>query len=222
MAGHRAQDRRRLVADASTLDAAKTAKFPRTTRRQERIRGVLARRQPDLTVVLEDVHDPHNASAVLRACDAVGVLGVHLVYDQETPPQRSFSRNVSGSAAKWLQIERHRSIDECYASLRLAGFTILATALDDASLDLYAADLTQPLALVFGNEHRGLSSEALAQADGSLTIPMMGMVESLNISVACAVTLYEVLRQRSQAGSYETPRLDEVTLNALEREWLKK
>lgn len=203
-------------------DPPKTTKFPRTTRRQERIRTVLARRQPDLTVVLEDVHDPHNASAVLRTCDAVGVQRVHLVYAVETPPRGAFSRNVSGSAAKWLELIRHRSIAECFATLRTDGFTILATALDDSGVDLYTADLTRPVALVFGNEHRGVSAAALAQADRSLIIPMMGMVQSLNISVACAVALFESLRQRRLAGRYDSPRIDEASRQTLGQEWLKK
>ena len=203
-------------------DTAKTAGFPRTPRRRQRIRTVLARRQPDLTVVLEDVHDPHNASAVLRSCEAVGVLTVHLVYVHETPPQGSFSRTVSGSAAKWLQLVRHRSIAECYAALRADGFVILATALNEASVNLYATDLTRPVALVFGNEHRGVSSQAIAGADGSLVIPMMGMVQSLNISVACAVVLYEALRQRRAAGHYDRPKLGPEVLATLGEEWLRR
>jgi tRNA (guanosine-2'-O-)-methyltransferase len=183
---------------------------------------VLARRQPDLTLVLEDVHDPHNASAVLRSCDAVGLLRVHLVYVQERVPKESFSRTVSGSAAKWLQLVRHRSIEECYAALRADGFTIYATALAETSRTLYAVDLTRPVALVFGNEHRGVSPAALEQADGSLVIPMMGMVQSLNVSVACAVALYEALRQRRAAGRYDVPQLDEASRVALEETWIKK
>jgi tRNA (guanosine-2'-O-)-methyltransferase len=203
-------------------ELAKTARYPRTERRVERVRAVLRRRQPDLTIVLEDVHDPHNASAVLRTCDAVGVLRVHLVYVQERPPRGSFSRTVSGSAAKWLQIERHRSIEACYAALRADGFAILATAIRPESVDLYDADLTRPIAFVFGNEHRGVSPAAINGADASLVIPMMGMIQSLNISVACAICLYETLRQRRTAGLYDQSRLDEATHAELESGWLRK
>jgi tRNA (guanosine-2'-O-)-methyltransferase len=205
-----------------TSGPAKTAKLPRTERRVERVRTVLRRRQPDLTIVLEDVHDPHNASAVLRTCDAVGVLRVHLVYVQEQPPRSAFSRTVSGSAAKWLQIERHRSIEACYAALRAEGFAILATALRPESVDLYEADLTGSVALVFGNEHRGVSPAAIDGADASLVIPMMGMIQSLNISVACAIGLYEAMRQRRATGAYDLPGLDDATLADLESRWLKK
>ncbi|MDQ4044586.1 MAG: RNA methyltransferase [Chloroflexota bacterium] len=186
------------------------------------MRHVLARRQTSLTVVLEDVHDPHNASAVLRSCDGVGILDVHLVYVQENPPKRSFARTSSGSAAKWVRTHYHDSIEACYRVLREQGMSICATALGRESEDLYALDLTQPTALVFGNEMRGVSDEAIMGADKTVFIPMQGMVESLNISVACAVTLYEAMRQRIAAGAYETPELRPDQLDRLEQEWLRK
>ena len=182
---------------------------------------MLARRQPDLTVVLENVHDPHNVSAVLRSGDAVGVLRVHTVYTAEERPA-VFARTTSASAAKWTEVIHHESVAACYAALRAAGFTVVATAVEPDSVDLYRLDLTAPTALVFGNEMRGVSEEARAGADALAIIPMMGMVQSLNISVACAVTLYEALRQRRAAGAYDAPRLDPATLDALAREWLKR
>lgn len=195
---------------------------PRTEKRQRRIREVLRRRQPDLTVVLEDVHDPHNAAAVLRSCDAVGVMRVHFVYDIETPPAKRFARTTSASATKWVETRAHPTIEACFDHLRAQGMQILATTLTDESVDLYSCDLTRPTAIVMGNEHRGLSAKAIHLADATVKIPMMGMVESLNISVATAVTLFEALRQRRQAGYYEQPRLDAETLAALEEAWLKK
>lgn len=183
---------------------------------------MLERRQPDLAVVLEDVHDPHNVSAVLRSCDAVGVLDVHVVYVTEEMPGRAFARKTSASAAKWMRIHRHASIEACYAALRAQEMTILAAALTGASRDLHALDFTAPVALVFGNEMRGVSDVALARADGAFRIPMMGMVESLNISVACAVTLYEALRQRQAAGRYDRPSLEQAELDDLEAAWLNR
>lgn len=194
----------------------------RTNRRQQRIQSVLARRQTTLTVVLEDIHDPHNASAVLRSCDAVGVLDVHLVYVHQEPPRQSFGRATSASAAKWMRLHAWDSIEACYANLRDQGFAIFATALDHRSRGLYEVDFTQPTALVFGNEKRGVSPEAVTHADGTIYIPMLGMVESLNISVACAVTLYEAMRQRQVAGAYETPALDAADLERLEADWLRR
>lgn len=181
---------------------------------------VLEHRQPDLTVVLEDVHDPHNISAVLRSCDAVGIPVVHLVYILEERP--SLSRLSSASAVKWLDVRHHPDIDTAYAELRQQGFTIYATHFDANAGDLFDLDLTGPIALVFGNEQRGVSEEACRKADGGLVIPMMGMVRSLNISVACAVSLYEVLRQRRASGGYCRPKLPPDQIDAQMRDWLAR
>jgi tRNA (guanosine-2'-O-)-methyltransferase len=208
--------------DLSTSSVGKTSKWPRTARRQQRIAEVLQRRQPDLTVVLENVHDPHNVSSVLRTCDAVGVLGVHLIYSQEVAPTEPFARTTSASAAKWIETTRHASVDECYRSLREVGFTVLGTAFEADARDLYDVDLRRPTALVFGNEMRGLSEEAIAKADGQVVIPMLGMIQSLNISVACAVTLYEALRQRREAGQYAQAKLSKSERDGLLETWLKK
>lgn len=214
--------RNRKDKDLSSQGATKTSRWPRTSRRHERIEDVLQRRQTTLTVVLEDVHDAHNASAVLRSCDAVGILDVHLVYVTEQPPRKSFDRATSASGAKWIRTHTYNSIDACYARLREQGFLIAATALEPESRELYSLDLTRPTALVFGNEMRGVSADAIAGADCTVYIPMQGMVESLNISVSCAVTLYEAMRQRMDAGLYDAPHLDPGELESLRDEWLKK
>ena len=200
----------------------KARRWPRTERRQARIRSVLARRQPDLTVVLENVHDPHNVSAILRSCDGVGVLRAHAVYSIEDPPSGAFARQTSASAAKWVEVERHRSLADCYTRLREEGFSILVTSVGPDSRPLYDWDLREPVALVLGNEMRGVSTEARDMADGAIQIPMAGMVESLNVSVACAVCLYEAFRQRTTAGDYEYPKLDPDRLRALEEDWLRR
>ncbi|MDQ4099223.1 MAG: RNA methyltransferase [Chloroflexota bacterium] len=213
-----AMDRTRLPKGSTP----KSSRWPRTTRRSLRIEDTLCRRQPDLTVVLEDVHDPHNVSAVLRSCDAVGILDVHLVYVQEKAPKRSFARTSSGSAAKWIRSSFHATIEECYAALRERGFSIFVSTLDGERDSLYELDLTEPVALVFGNEMRGASEHAVQGADGRFMIPMMGMVQSLNVSVACAVTLFEAMRQRQLRGYYDRPRLDQASLAQLAAEWLEK
>ena len=200
----------------------KTTRYPRTSRRSERIAHVLNLRQPDLTVVLENVHDPHNIGAVLRSCDAVGVLEVHTVYSVEERPTRAYARSSSGSASKWIEIHHHDSITACFQVLRARNFKIFAAALSETAIDLYDLELTEPMALVFGNEQRGISAEAIAQADQYVSLPMMGMVESLNISVACAVSLFEAMRQRRAAGLYEAPRLDQQRVEALRAEWLTR
>jgi tRNA (guanosine-2'-O-)-methyltransferase len=184
------------------------------------MRGVLARRQADLAVVVENVHDPHNVSAVLRSCDATGVPSAYLLYSVEEPPQ--LSKGVSASANRWLDIYRTESVAECYQALRERGLTIYATSLRDDALDLYAVDLTQPCAFVFGNESRGVTEEALALADARLRIPMAGMVDSLNISVACAVVLYETLRQRQAAGTQQASGWDTQERERRLQAWLER
>jgi tRNA (guanosine-2'-O-)-methyltransferase len=213
-----AQDRRRL----SKEQPVKTEKWPRTDRRHQRLAHVLARRQPDLAVVVENVHDVFNLSAVLRSSDAVGVMQLHAVYTDQEYPLRATSRTVSSGAAKWIEIIRHESIEACYEALRTRGFRILATALDVRSEQLYAQDLSDPVAIVFGNENRGVTDAARELADGTIYIPMQGMVESLNISAAAAVSLYEAMRQRMAKGMYDTPRLDEEVRAAMLEEWLKR
>jgi tRNA (guanosine-2'-O-)-methyltransferase len=189
-------------------------------RRYRRFLAVLARRQPDLTVVLEDVDDPFNLSAVLRTCDAVGVGTVHLLYTLNPPPR--ISRRVSGSAQKWLTVRVHRSVEEAYAALRSQGLRIYATSLVEGALAPHEVDWTQPSALVLGNENRGLSPEALAQVDAAVCIPMFGMVQSVNVTVAAGMLLYEARRQRLQAGLYDAPRLPEAEWRALLERWLNR
>jgi tRNA (guanosine-2'-O-)-methyltransferase len=211
-------DRRQLAKVAP----AKESRFPRTSRRLDRIHEVLERRQPDLTVVLENVHDPHNVAAVLRSCDAVGAMSVHIAQDPATKPHKSYSRRSSGSAAKWVEVTEHATIEDCYARLRERGFSILATGGGPSAIAMTEIDLTVPVAIVLGNEMSGLTDEALAGADQVVTIPMAGMIRSLNISVACAVLLYEAYRQRDAAGLYTEPRLDQSQIDALAEVWEKR
>jgi tRNA (guanosine-2'-O-)-methyltransferase len=191
--------------------------FNITERRLERLRSTIERRQPDLHLVIENVHDPHNVSAVLRTCDAVGVGMVHLVYTYEEFPK--IGKTSSASAWKWIEMMSHESIEACYAHLRSIGCAIYATDLSERAESLYTLDMCHPIALVFGNERRGVSKEASELADGNLLIPMVGLIQSLNISVACAVTLYEAMRQRIAAGRYDTPALPPPELEAKLREW---
>lgn len=218
MSGLEAADRRALAREK----AVKADGWPRTERRQARVRAVLRRRQPDLTVVLENIHDPHNVSAMLRSCDAVGVLRAHAVYTVEEPPASAFARQTSASAAKWVEVARHDSVASCFEALRADGLRILVTSLGPGSRSLYEWDLTCPTALVLGNEMRGVSDEASELADGAIAIPMMGMVQSLNVSVACGVCLYEALRQRKGVGAYEAAKIDDDRLRGLEEAWLRR
>ena len=170
-----------------------------TAERFERLYTVLKNRTSDLTIVLENVHDPHNVSAVMRSCDAVGVASANLVYygGQKFP---RLANTSSASAAKWLELKKFSDIDSCYQTLKQQGKKIYTTHMSRDALSLYDLDLTGPVALVFGNEHDGVSERAVEISDGNFLIPQTGMVQSLNISVACAVSLFEALRQRQKAG----------------------
>ena len=190
----------------------------RSPARVARIRTALAQRQPDLAVVLENVHDPHNVSAIFRSCDAVGVPRVDLLYTLEKFP--AIGKKSSSSANKWVGRRPHRSVEECFAVLRAEGFRIAASHLGPGTVPLHEVNLREPVALVFGNEHRGVSDEAARRADLCFRIPMRGMIQSLNVSVAAAVALYEALRQRMAAGDLESPKMDAALLEELEREWM--
>ena len=191
-----------------------------TDRRREKFLSVLRRRQPGLTLVMEDIHDPHNVSAVLRSADAAGLLEVQLVYINEQFPK--LGKKSSASAVKWIHRRKFTSIEECYNRLREEGFRIYATRIGPDSRSIFDIDLTIKAALVFGNEHRGVSEEAAKLADGLIEIPMAGMIQSLNVSVACAVTLYEAYRQRHQAGMYEKSVLLPDEIRKLFDQWAKK
>lgn len=193
----------------------------RSEERILKIRQVLEKRQSDFCLVLENVHDPHNLSAVLRSCDAVGIFEVCLVYHsgQEAP---KLVESSSASARKWLNYKSFEDIESCYKYLRNSGKKIFTTHMGKDSRDLYSMDLTQPIALVFGNEHSGVSEQAYKLADGNFLIPQIGMVQSLNISVAAAVTLYEAYRQKKNAGHYEKSNFDSNVFEKLFQEWLSK
>ncbi len=191
-----------------------------TERRKEKILSVLNHRQPNLTIVMEDIHDPHNVSAMLRSADAVGVMEVQLLYTQEKFPR--LGKKSSASATKWVSRRKFSSIQECYDTLRKEGFLIYATHMGASAVSLYDLDLTKNVALVFGNEHRGVSDEAAKLADGNFLIPMTGMIQSLNVSVACAVTLYEAFRQRSLLPPKKRASLSPDALKSTFDEWMKK
>lgn len=168
-----------------------------TTDREQRIAKVLANRHHDITVIFENVHDHHNISACLRSCDAVGISDVFILSTKEKK-QVKLSAKSSASAAKWLNIHHYFEVKECFEEVKRKYTKIYATRLDANAVDLYKMDFTQSIALVFGNEHTGVSEEAASLSDGNFIIPQVGMIQSLNVSVACAVTLYEAFRQRSR------------------------
>jgi tRNA (guanosine-2'-O-)-methyltransferase len=189
-------------------------------RRLAKLESVLRQRQPDLTVVMENIHDPHNVSAMLRSCDAAGVMEAQLLYNTESFPR--IGKKSSASAGKWVERRKFKAVPECYATLHEEGFRIYATRLDERSQSLYDVDLTRKVAIVFGNEHRGVSDEAARQADGIIRIPMFGMIQSLNVSVACAITLFEALRQRLKHGDYGKIKFRRERFEELFEAWRRK
>jgi tRNA (guanosine-2'-O-)-methyltransferase len=189
-----------------------------TPERINRLESVLIKRQPDLTVVLENVFDPHNISAVMRTCDAVGIQDIYIL-NHKIPPHRKWSDKISSSAAKWLSIHQFTNAQECFGELRKHYKKIYTTHLSTDAVSLHELNLTEPVALVFGNEHSGVSEEIIAMADGNFIIPQVGIIKSLNISVACAVTLYEAFRQKNNAGHYAEPKLEGEKLINLRNEW---
>jgi tRNA (guanosine-2'-O-)-methyltransferase len=189
-----------------------------TPERHKRIIEVLKKRQADLTVVLENVFDPHNISAVMRTCDAVGIQDIYIL-NTKIPRHKKWGAKSSSSAANWLSIHQYENAEECFSSLRKHYSTILTTHLSTDAVSLHELDMTKRIALVFGNEHSGVSEEIRALADGNFIIPQVGMIRSLNISVACAVTLYEAFRQKLEAGHYEKKSLSPERYEGLLKEW---
>ena len=192
---------------------------PMTPEREAKIKKVLNRRQNGLVVVMENVHDPHNISAVMRTCDAVGVQYV-FVLNNSIPPHKKFARSSSASALGWLTVRQFSDTAACMAAVRKHCDKVYATHLGVSSCSLYELDMSQRIALVFGNERAGVTEECLAHCDGNFIIPQMGMVQSLNISVACAITLYEAFRQRNNAGLYNgEPQLPAAQWDTLATKW---
>ena len=189
-----------------------------TPQRRERLLSVLRKRQPDLTVVLENVFDPHNISAVMRTCDAVGIQEVY-VLTNKIPRHQKWGARSSSSAAKWLTVHQYEDAAECFKDIQKKYDKIYATHLSSDAVSLYEINFTGSVALVFGNEQNGVSEEIRSMADGNFLIPQMGIIQSLNISVACAVSIYEALRQKTNAGHYQQQRLPDATFNTLLDEW---
>jgi tRNA (guanosine-2'-O-)-methyltransferase len=191
-----------------------------TPRREARVREVLARRQKDLTLVVDNVWDPHNVSAILRSCDAFGVLTVHLYYTVEEFPE--LGKKSSASGRKWIGRRRHRDARAMVDELTGRGFRLFRTGFSPAARPLTEYDFTRPTALILGNEHSGVSPELAELVPDELYIPMQGMIPSFNVSVAAALMLYEAWRQRDQAGMYDQPSLSGEELEELAGHWLRK
>ena len=189
-----------------------------TPERTNKLTNVLNRRQGNLAVVIENVEDPHNISAVMRTCDAVGIQDIY-VLNTQIPRHKKWGFKSGSSAVKWLTVHHYDDTATCFEALRKAYQHIYTTHLATDAISLYDIDFTANVALVFGNEHSGVSDAARALADGNFIIPQMGIIQSLNISVACAVSIYEAYRQKRLAHHYDTPSLSLERRTELMKEW---
>ncbi|MBS1729329.1 MAG: RNA methyltransferase [Bacteroidetes bacterium] len=189
-----------------------------TEARREKLEKVLNKRQTNLTVVLEDVHDPHNISAVMRTCDAVGIQDIYIL-NTYIPPFKKWGFKSSSSASKWMSIHTFEDRAICIRHLKSRYEKIYAACLMPDATSLFTMDLTKCIALVFGNEKDGVSEEMKLMVDGYFNIPQVGIIESLNISVACAITVYEAYRQRAAKNMYDLNQMDEVQKQNLRSSW---
>jgi tRNA (guanosine-2'-O-)-methyltransferase len=190
-----------------------------TPERIEKVERVLSHRQADLRVVLEGVTIAHNASAVIRTCDAAGILYLDLI--APNPELLRFNEAISTRADKWLEIAVHPAPAACLGPLKKAGYEIVATHLGRDAVPYTDVDLAKPVALVFGSEAEGISDDCLAFADKVVRIPMLGMVQSLNLSVSVAVMLYEALRQRAAKSYLDRSKLAADEFDRLRKRWLR-
>ncbi len=176
-----------------------------TPERYKKFRQVLDRRQPDLTVLTDQVHKNHNISAILRTCDAVGIPEIHT-----TQPKRGYrlSRRRSMGSQRWVDMQAHNSIEDSASYLKKRGHKLYAAHFSEKSVPFYQLNFTQPCAIILGAEKDGISPEAASIADEHMIIPMNGLVSSYNVSVAAAVILVEAQRQRQLKGLYDHPRID--------------
>ena len=169
---------------------------------------------------MANIHDPHNVSAIYRSCDAFGVSRVHLYYTKTAFPH--LGEKSSASARKWVETVRHTTAEEMMAALKKEGMRVYATSCSPVAKPVGDYNLAEPVAIIMGNEHSGVDAEVLPLVDGELYIPMYGMIQSFNVSVAAALILGEASRQRLLAGKYDTPTYPSVELEERIRLWLGK
>ncbi|UYQ91552.1 RNA methyltransferase [Chitinophaga horti] len=189
-----------------------------TPERTERLTTALNNRQTNLTVVLENVEDPHNISAVMRTADSVGIQDIY-VLTTLIPRHKNYGHRSSSSAKRWLTIHEFDNTEECIAALRKRYDRILTTHLSSDAISLYDIDFKESIALVFGSERFGVSEAMQKAADGNFLIPQLGIIRSLNISVACAVSIYEAMRQKKLAGHYDQSYMPKEQYDLLATDW---
>jgi len=188
--------------------------------RVQRMWEVARRRQGSLRIVLEDLENPRNISAICRTCDAVGVQFVHVVHRGIHPIV--LDKRTSAGSHKWLIIIQHPTIEDCLGELKAMGFRIYCTHVDPTAKDFTEVDYTGKVAIVLGNEAHGVSETARRLADERIVIPQVGFANSLNVAAAAAIILYEAFKQRRKAGLYDVPELSESEQEELVKLWLQR
>jgi tRNA (guanosine-2'-O-)-methyltransferase len=188
--------------------------------RVARMEEILERKQPTLQVMLENVNDPQNLSAIIRTCDAVGVLDIY--YSSQYDKSLRIHKTITQGAHRWTHRHRVNEKDSLafLKKKRSEGFQVVVTHLDSRAVTYREVDYTKPTLLVMGNEHEGVSRALLEEATDVIIIPMMGMVQSLNVSVATALVLYEAQRQLELAGRYDLPQIDEQQREQIRDDWV--
>ena len=189
-----------------------------TKERIQKVDRVLSSRLADLRIVLEEVTNTHNASAVARTCDAAGIMYLDVISSGMEP--LPVNKAISTRAEKWLHFSYYSSTKECLSLLKKEGFQVVATRPGDRSSPYTEINYAQPIALVFGNEAEGISMEALELADQVVKIPMVGMVQSLNLSVSVGILLYEALRQREAQNYAGAAKLSQKEFDTFRKKWL--
>jgi tRNA (guanosine-2'-O-)-methyltransferase len=188
-----------------------------TPQRYRKFRAVLEKRQPDLTVIADHIHKGRNMAAIRRTCDAMGVPKMHAILP-EGFEQKRFAGTTQGTH-KWVELVKHRSLESCLDEVKGQGMQLCVADLSAQSVDYREVDFTQPTAILMGAEIVGPSEQAKARADIHFHVPMLGLVESLNVSVACALILDEAIRQRQSKGMLDTPSMSESEMKRLAFEW---
>ncbi|KAA3615601.1 MAG: tRNA (guanosine(18)-2'-O)-methyltransferase TrmH [Calditrichaeota bacterium] len=181
-----------------------------TPSRYKKILQMLKHRQPSLTVVMENVHKAHNLAAIARTSDAAGIPEIHAITRFD---ELNLTQDAASGSGRWVNVKTHTEIGDAYKHLKKKGFQLLTAHFNEQAKDFREIDFCLPTAIVVGQELDGLTDEAIESADGSIIIPMYGMVQSLNVSVATAIILYEAQRQRHDAGMYEKSNPDEKFTN---------
>ena len=188
-----------------------------TPERYHKIRQMLRQRQPDLTLITDEVEKGRNIAAMRRTCDAFAVGEMHAVVTPDYEPRRH--AGIAAGTHKRVRLFHHKSIAEPAAQLKAKGMKFVAAHFCDEAIDYQTYDFTQPTAILMGSELFGVSEQTQREVDTYIYIPMRGLVESLNVSVAFALILSEACRQRQAAGMFDSPQLTEEQINNTAFEW---